>query len=135
MPTRVLTDRYIRSLRPPATDAVSHYDAKAPGLHLRLAASGARSWRFIYRAKGSPQQRVLTWPGVLSLAEARDLAKDAAGRVARGEDPAATTRAARHAAKDAASVEALVTRFLVEYVEKKGLKDAREIRRIFTVNV
>ncbi len=115
--TRTLTDRMLKGLKPPATGREDYFDAKLPGLHLRVSATCARSWRYYYRFHGT--QRVLTWPGVLSLAEARQFVRDAAGQVARGIDPAAVREVARREARDAESVEALVGRFLDTYLRPK----------------
>ncbi len=136
MRTPPLTDRTLRSLKPPATGRRDHYDGAVPGLHVRLFASGARSWRWIYRPAGSTTQKVLTWRGVLPLVAARQLAREAAVAVARGQDPAGRREAQRAAAKQAGiplTVNALVDDFLTVYpvAQKLAPTTTREWTRIF----
>ncbi len=131
MPSRPLTDRIVRSLKPPATGRRDTYDATMPGLHLRCFASGARSWRFIYRPAGQARQRVVTWPGVLPLADARKLAREAAVAVARGEDPAATRETARRAAQETPTVAWLIEDYLGRYARvHQRPSTTREVERI-----
>ncbi len=127
---KVLTARAVAQLRPPATGLVDYFDdptgkGAVVGLHLRVSSTGHRVWRYVYRF--GKAQRVLSWSGTFSLAEARDEARKAAGALAHGEDPAEAKREER----DAESVASLVDLFLMEYVEKKQLRDAKEIQRIF----
>lgn len=109
-----LTEKRIARVRPPATGHTDYFDAEdpraVPGLHLRCYASGARTWRLVYRA--GARQRVVSWPGVLPLAEARRHAREAAVRVARGEDPAAARDARRLPAPPAPTVARLVDAYL-----------------------
>lgn len=133
--TRPLTDKTIAKLKPPASGRADHFDAEVPGLHLRISATGHKTWRYFYRRQPDGAQRVLTiGPGLLPLKEARLAAKRAAVAVAAGQDPAAAKQAARKAAKDAASVEALVERFLAEAVRPR-LRRADEVERIFEKEV
>jgi integrase len=69
-------------------------DALIKGLAVRVAVDGSKSWSFRYRV--GRRMRRLTL-GDLSLADARELAKAALKRVAKGEDPAEQKRARREA--------------------------------------
>jgi integrase len=78
-------------------------DAVVPGLRLVIQPSGHKSWAFRYRFRGKPAKLTLgvawfpsggepepeaTLGGRLSLEGARRLAREALGRLERGEDPA-----------------------------------------------
>ena len=75
MPTESLTAARVESLakRPPAAGRVEVWDAKTPGLALRISATGAASWSFRYRPReGTGYRRVtLGKLGDLGLADAR----------------------------------------------------------------
>src|SRR5215211_3149497 len=112
MPARSLTDVEIRSLRAAPGQRLIVYDAKARGLCLRVT-SGAKSWSFIYRPKGSPRQRRYTigdYPA-WSLAAAREKALALRQQVQDGSDPLVAVRTQR----DALTVAGLIDRFLTRY--------------------
>ena len=89
-----LTDRFLNSLKPPATGGVEIVDTEAPGLVMRVTAKGAKSWAIRYRPKGGGQQRASygAYPAV-KLADARQRARDIAAAAAKRIDlPAAEER-------------------------------------------
>lgn len=92
-----LTDSAIRAIVvPDGRSEVLAWDAAMPGLALRVGRQ-RRSWTYVFRVKkgGAPQKLGLgAWPAV-SIAAARQAAQLEAGRLARGEDPAAARREAR----------------------------------------
>lgn len=79
-----LTDRFVA-----ATTPGSYFDARVPGLQLRVSDS-TRSWNFNYsRADGRRTQfKIGSYPAI-SLAAARALALEARGLVDQGQDPQA----------------------------------------------
>lgn len=116
MPARALTDVEIRSLRAAPGQRLIVYDAKARGLCLRIT-SGAKSWSFIYRPKGSPRQRRYTigdYPA-WSLSAAREKALALRRQVQDGGDPLVAAKTSR----DALTVAGLVDRFLNRYAKAK----------------
>ncbi|MEM1318332.1 MAG: Arm DNA-binding domain-containing protein, partial [Pseudomonadota bacterium] len=78
MPAKRLTDAFVRSAAPLATDGRSklteYADTVQRGLSLRVTAQGAKSWTFRYRTKLDGKQRRMSvgkWPDV-TLAAARE---------------------------------------------------------------
>lgn len=76
------------------------WDEGVPGLAIRVGKQ-RKSWIYVYRPAGrggnaNPQKLTLgAWPAV-TIRAAREAAKIEAGRIARGEDPAAARRVERH---------------------------------------
>ena len=77
-------------------------DSIVPGLRLRVAVDGERTWTLWYRTKAGTASRTIlgTFPGT-SLADARELAKTARERVKQGADPQAEIQAERARVKAA----------------------------------
>jgi integrase len=80
--------------------------ATKPGLHgdggglwLQLGATGGKSWAFRFQLNGRARQMGLGPVDLVSLAEARDLARDARRLLLRGVDPIEDRRANRKAAR------------------------------------
>lgn len=83
----ILTEVAVQRLRPPAAGRCEKWDASLPGFGVRITPHGRRSFVLVTRLHRKPVRVTLgAWPG-LSLAQARQLAKDAIHRVAQGEDP------------------------------------------------
>jgi hypothetical protein len=76
-------------------------DSGCRGLYLVVQPSGRKSWAVRYRFQGTA--RKLTLDGAHSLAAARKAAADAQHGLARGDDPAATKKAAKVKAELAAA--------------------------------
>src|SRR5690554_3550466 len=84
-----LSAKAVRDLKSPGMHSVGG----VPGLKLQVTPSGARSW--VLRIKVGDKRREIGlggFPGV-TLAEARDLAREARGKVRRGIDPVAERQA------------------------------------------
>lgn len=82
-----LTDKTIKSL-PLLEKAYEAIDSQIPGFLLMVRPSGTMSFVYSYRnAKGVKKRITFGRYGVLSIAQARLLVKDAAAEVARGNDP------------------------------------------------
>lgn len=63
-------------------------DDKTPGLAVRVSVTGRKTWLVAYRVNGRNRRMKLgTYPS-LTLAKAREEARDTFAKVARGEDPA-----------------------------------------------
>src|SRR4051812_39163838 len=82
-----LTDRYLQSLKPPATGRLEIIDTEARGLVIRVTPNGIKSWAIRYTPKGQGQRRASygTYPAV-SLADARNRTRDIAAAAGRGVD-------------------------------------------------
>ena len=114
-----LTDRYLKSLKPPAGGRVEIVDADAPGLVLRVTANGMKSWAIRYTPKGSGQQRDTygTYPAV-KLAAARLRARDIGAAAARGIDLPAVEKRERDEQRKCDNRPHTVGDLLDEYVER-----------------
>lgn len=121
-----LTIKAIESFKPgPARREIP--DGHTRGLFYVLQPSGAASWAFRYRFAGKPKKLTIGPYPAIDLPAARKLAGEAAQAIARNEDPAS----AKKAAKEAARVEALPVRDLVEtvvdnFIERYAKKHTRE---------
>jgi integrase len=90
MPKRNLTDRALKALKP--ARAGQHYDvadAAVPGLAVRVSETGRRTFVLIGRFPGSanPTRRALGQFGALTLAEARERAREWHKLIEKGIDP------------------------------------------------
>ncbi|MEO7276198.1 MAG: integrase arm-type DNA-binding domain-containing protein, partial [Vicinamibacterales bacterium] len=93
---RILGATSLKSLATPLVGSVDYFDDATPGLSLRVTATGARSWTFFYRDEHRRQKRLGLgrYPAV-SLADARQLSREAQLKVAKGGDPVREKQAAR----------------------------------------
>ncbi len=95
---RILSAQSIRGLKPPAAGRVDYFDEQTPGLSLRVTAKDVRTWTFFYRDKTGRQKRLTLGrfdPISMTLADARELARQARSNVSKGGDPAQEKRDAR----------------------------------------
>jgi integrase len=141
MTRKKLTKTVVVSLAAPSEGFTDYFDKELRGFHVRVFASGKRSYRLKYAVKG--RQRVATigehgssWTAEQARTEAEDLRMIAD----RGRDPIAermaAARAAAEAARRALTVGQLVEKWLVEgrvanpaKRESSWSTDARKLRR------
>jgi integrase len=128
MPRLALTDRFVAGAKTagnsPQTD---YFDAKTPGLALRVSSAGHKAWTFIFTAPGDGKRTRMTlgsYPA-LALAAARRQASEARGYLEEGGDPRAAMRK-RGAAE--MTVAGLVERYMAD-PDKARLRSIKEIRR------
>jgi integrase len=134
-----ITKRQVDALLPGCIIA----DEEVKGFVARRMRSGAVTYGFRYRDKKTNKQRwiALGLHGSITPEEARNLAKKRAGEVADARDPAAeleATRAEAARAKRAEvnTVNAVLDRFLSEYVRgSDALRSADQIERAFDLYV
>lgn len=90
-----LTDLFVKNLR---TDKAQqdHFDSKVSGFGIRVTSAGTKTFFFRYEI-GRRRRLTLGRYPLLSVSKARDLAREAAGQVARGEDPQGSRQDARKA--------------------------------------
>ena len=120
MPIVNLTASYVEGFkkRPPATGRLEVWDAKVPGLCLRVSASGVAAWSFRYRSDGGGRRRVTLGPAdALSLADARERASRYRVKIVDGGDPQQERQARRAAAANAFTFDRLAARYLDEYAK------------------
>jgi integrase len=124
---KLLTDAFLRTLRPPATGRLEFRDSACRGLSFRLTAGGAKSWTFRYRPKdgGKPARATLGMYPDIALSKARELADDLRKAVALGGNPAQEKRR-RAGEAEVRSFEHLASRYLTEYAERHKRSHAKD---------
>ena len=87
-----LDDRTIRNLKPPPSGRLEIWDKLLPGFGLRVTENDVRTYFVMYRTgfgEGRKQRRYrLGDAKIMTLGEAREAARTALNKVARGIDPA-----------------------------------------------
>lgn len=147
---RNLNDAWLRSVQPPAEGRLEVGDAQVAGLVFRLTKAGAASWVFRGRTRDGRATRIKLGdylrgrsdPG-MSLAAAREAARDAAAALRTGGDPIAEKRKARaererRAAADAETVSETIAARLEEWQAARAAdpsspwspRYAAEVRRV-----
>jgi integrase len=125
---RPLTDAAIRAVQPPVSGRIELVDPGCRGLELRVTASGARSFSFRYRPRGSARIERVTigrYPDI-GLRDARAQADALRAQVAQGKNPGAHKREA-----PARSFAGLAERYLTEHArrfKRSVAKDERNLR-------
>ncbi len=107
-----LTKRTIDAAKP---DPKGHYfiwDDEMPGFGLRVLKSGKKTYQIQYRHGGRTRRNSIGMHGTITPDEARKIAKEKLGRVAKGDNPA-EERAIHRGASTVADV---CERFMNEYV-------------------
>lgn len=96
MPTTKLTKRAVDTFSPPAEKQIVHWDSDVRGFGVRILPSGLKTFILQYRnAEGIKRRTNLGRYGIVTVEQARDLAKIKLGGVAAGQDPAEEVRQAR----------------------------------------
>jgi hypothetical protein len=86
-----ITDKFIRSLKPPATGNKVHTDTEVPGFGVRITAASAIAFVLDYRIRGRNRRVTLkSWPEYDASA-ARELAIDYRKQIGAGIDPSMIT--------------------------------------------
>ncbi len=97
MPTRNLTPRFVDSVKPTRGKRSEYFDADVPGLALRVTERGAKSWTILYRHRARLRRLTLGSAAVLTLADARERARDLLHDASKGADPATKKQDGRRA--------------------------------------
>ena len=115
-------------------------DGKVGGLYFVVQPTGATSWALRYRLLGKPYKLTIG-SGAIPLKDARDLARAALVKIAKGENPGAEKVAARRAAREAEGrvsdlIEKIVPAFIDKYAQRKCRDStSKEYERILNTNV
>jgi Arm DNA-binding domain/Phage integrase central domain len=122
-----LTDRFVSGSK-----AGDYFDAKTPGLNLRVTPKGVRSWFVVFTSPkdGKRARATLGRYPQTSLAKARAKAGEARSYLDEGQDP----RDAFATEAGTMTVRALIASYLAKHVRSK-LRSAKAIERRFTKNV
>jgi hypothetical protein len=126
-----LTERRLRTVRPPATGRLELLDAVCPGLYFRMTDKGVRSWSMLYRFNQQLRRDTLGPYPKIGLAKARQLARDALELVGQGKDPRAQVaqQRAEEAQRAADTVDAVAERFIKLYASERRWADLERILR------
>jgi integrase len=109
----VLTDRGIRKLVAPEQGRREVLDAKQPGLALRVTRNGKRTWTVVWHQGRQTRRHAFGEYPTVTLASAREEARQLLARIGRGEDPGA----ARIAKRVAPTVAALAADFIARHAK------------------
>ena len=85
-----LSEASVQRIKPPSSGQMDYFDAIIPGFALRVTRRGTKSWSFTYRIAGKQRRLTLGRYPVLTLENARSLARMAFEHVQAGIDPRAT---------------------------------------------
>ena len=140
MPKRALSNLTVKRAKPPTNGQVDIFDAGYPGFALRVSYGGGKSWVYFYRIGGRLRRRSLGAYPAVTLAEARQLWRDAKHQVSLGRDPGwqrasdlnFESVAREWLKRDQADKRSLkeVTRIVEkELIPKWGQRSIRDIRR------
>jgi len=134
VPRLALTDRFVATCKCPRGESqIDYFDARTPGLTLRVTEQGHKAWCFIFTAPGNgkrARETFATYPAT-GLALARTRAREARALVEVGEDPRAVFNAQ---AAGAMTATALIESFLEKHA-RPNLRTAAEIERRLRKNV
>lgn len=109
-----LTKRNVDALAPQAKDHFA-WDAEVSGFGVRVLPSGVKTYLIQYRAGGRTRRVAIGKHGAITVEQARKVARDLFGRIARGDNPAEAAAVERRAP----SVRALGERFLSEHAAQR----------------
>ena len=135
---KALTAKAIEQAKPTAARREIP-DGLIPGLYLVVYPSGKKGWAVRYRHSGKPRKLTLDPYPVLTLADARERARDALLEAGRGRDPAAQKKAAKLAAKQTGTAKTgtssryVLADFLKRHASKN--RSAAETERLFVREV
>ena len=124
------TVRTLDAIKPPKTGRVEYWDEEVKGLGLRVSSSGRKTWVLMYRVRGDKRLRrasLGTYP-TISLADARDRARDDLRAAAKGHDPAAERKAGREAETFGELAEEYIERYAKKR-KKSWYKDQQALDR------
>jgi len=142
---KVLTSRLVETQKPAPKKRLEIPDGALPGLYLIVQTSGRKSWAVRYRVGGRPKKLTLgpaiarrsteamTAPKIgepMTLAEAREKAREALGAVSEGADPGAAKKASQ-GALERDTVEAVSKKFIVaqKRINRTGAETERAFRK------
>jgi integrase len=132
MPTVKLTTLGVANAKAPAKGRIEYWDATLPGFGLRVTNKGARSWTVLYRFRGQLRRVTLGSYPALSLADARDRARDVLQSIEKGTDPA--TAKAEERRREGDLFQGVIAEFVERHAKPNNrgwARQERDLRREF----
>jgi integrase len=134
MPSRALTAKFVEALEPAADGRRQKFwDAVVPSLGVVVSPKGRKTYVIYRRIGGVPTRRKLGDASLMSLATARERAREWLGVIAEGKDPRdeARKQAIEAQRKKRTTFAAMAEDFIHEKLphERKGREVERDIRR------
>lgn len=128
----MLTDRTLRSLKPPAEGRITLSDGTVPGLQFRLTSGGVGTWSLMINTTGKKRRFTIgPYPGV-GLAEARKRATELRVKALDGYDPVAERRHAEAAARSAIYVSETIDLYASSHLHRNLRSGAERERHLRT---
>ena len=116
-----LTDKFVLSLKAPATGRQEVFDSVKTGLSIRVTQKGVKTWSIMYRMDGEQRRDTLGQYPRVPLAKAREFAGDTLELAAKGQDPRRLAAVKKDDAQTEAAntIEAIVEKFIERHAAKK----------------
>src|SRR5437763_2393094 len=96
MPKKAITQLFLEKIGPPKAGAILYWDTHQPGLALRVAATGAKSWKCMYRVDRRLVKETLgTLAKIPKVEEARRRAAASMEKARAGVNPVEERRTAK----------------------------------------
>src|SRR6478672_8645501 len=92
---KAITIASAQRIKVPKSGQVDHFDSSFPGLALRVAAGGRKSWTYFYRHAGKLRRMTFDVFPAMSVSAAHDKWREARDLVQSGRDPACAAVAGR----------------------------------------
>ena len=130
MPRKRVSVRMLQALKPTPEKQVDYFDTSLPNFFVRVSPSGTKSFGVMYRHGGRLRRMSLGTYPPLTLAGARDEAKNVLRHAAKGHDPAAKKKLDRQVE----SFRELAELYMAKYA-KPNKKSWREDQRKINTNL
>ena len=115
MPRIPFTARSLEALKPTADAQIDYFDQSFPGFYLRISPRGRKAFGVMYRHAGRVRRMTFGRFPPLTLADAREKAKEELRKAAKGEDPAIQKAEEREADNFRSLAEDYMTRYSIRY--------------------
>ena len=123
------TDVFIKALKPDKAKQTERRDKKVPGLVLRVSPNGTKAFALLYKNSARRARRLgLGRYGILSLSEARKVAREHLANIAAGSDPVADKQRVI-ASYEAQLFPSVVSEYIEDYA-RPNTKDWFETNRL-----
>ena len=128
MPSKILTEPWIRNLKPESDKQVDHFDKKVTGLGIRVSPRGTKTFFFHYRYHGGNKRLTLGRYGEISLSMARSKARECKQLLLlHGQDPSLERKRLQRAPQH--DFAALIDDYIANYAKRKT-KSWKETERL-----